>query len=406
MKFSGDSYEESLLTARRRFFTLCSMLDVSRYDACVAAHLPITGTALEYYYDSVQAQASDAESVFDHMKARFQTTDVQDRALTKWQATTFASVHTSQHSDGYETLKALYSSGQRIHRALPDAYEADVHLRDFLLRAYSEEPLYSRVPERPASSSSDVLEQLAAAITRYENYILIRKRSSSDERQLRNARTAAIEFVDELGIDDKESDGASEQLYVTRRVIPRTKLETTAATVPKISPATLNPLDKQGVRKTCHGCGSIEHFLFEYPKASREKKINFYDSVVEHGQGEPFEAGQQVAEKPSLFFSAAVTDVDTLLSITAPLPPCVDAVTFLGACVDTGAEVSVAGARQYAAYLRSSALPISQQPATVRTSKKMFRFGTQVFESMHVARIRFPVTPITGPSPAFLEFKV
>jgi hypothetical protein len=217
---------------------------------------------------------------------------------------------------------------------------------------------------------------------------------------------AAIGFVDELGIDDKESDGASEQLYVTRRVIPRTKPETTAATVPQISPATLNPLDKQDVRKTCHGCGFIEHFLFECPKASREKKINFYDSFVEHGQGELFEAGPQAAETPSLCFTAAVTDVDTLFSITAPSPPCVDAVAFLGACVDTGAEVSVAGARQYAAYLRSSALPISQQPATVRTSKKMFRFGTQVFESMHVARIRLPVRPITGPSPAFFEFKV
>jgi hypothetical protein len=91
MKFNGDSYEESLLTARGRFFTLCSILDVNRYDACVAAHLPFTGTALEYYYDNVQAQASDAESVFDRMKARFQTTDVQDRALTKWQATTFTS---------------------------------------------------------------------------------------------------------------------------------------------------------------------------------------------------------------------------------------------------------------------------------------------------------------------------
>jgi hypothetical protein len=43
MKFSGDSYEETLLTARRRFFTICSMLDVSRYDACVAAHLLLPG---------------------------------------------------------------------------------------------------------------------------------------------------------------------------------------------------------------------------------------------------------------------------------------------------------------------------------------------------------------------------
>jgi hypothetical protein len=137
MKFSGDSYEESLLTARRRFFTICNMLDVSRQDACVAAHLQFTGTALEYYYDSIQALAGDAESVFDHMKARFQTTDVQDRTLTKWHSTTFASVQLSAHKDGYGTLKALHSAGQRMHRTLPIAYEADAHLRDFLLRACS-----------------------------------------------------------------------------------------------------------------------------------------------------------------------------------------------------------------------------------------------------------------------------
>jgi hypothetical protein len=86
------------------------MLDVSRQDACVAAHLQFTGTALEYYYDSIQAQARDAESVFDHMKARFQTTDVQDRALTKRKSTTFASVQNSAHTDGFDTRKALHSA--------------------------------------------------------------------------------------------------------------------------------------------------------------------------------------------------------------------------------------------------------------------------------------------------------
>jgi hypothetical protein len=53
MKFSGDYYEESLLTTRRRFFIICNRLDVSRQDACVAAHLPFTGTDLEYCYDSI-----------------------------------------------------------------------------------------------------------------------------------------------------------------------------------------------------------------------------------------------------------------------------------------------------------------------------------------------------------------
>jgi hypothetical protein len=42
----------------------------------------------------------------------------------------------------------------------------------------------------------------------------------------------------------------------------------------------------------------------------------------------------------------------------------------------------------------------------VLTPKKMFRFGTQVFESTHAAHIRFSVTQITGASPAFFEFKV
>jgi hypothetical protein len=59
------------------------MLDANASDACLAANLPFTGTALKYYYDNIQAQTSDAESVFDHMKARLQTIDVQNRALVK-----------------------------------------------------------------------------------------------------------------------------------------------------------------------------------------------------------------------------------------------------------------------------------------------------------------------------------
>jgi hypothetical protein len=58
-KFSGDYYEESLITIRRRFFTLCKMLNVHPLDACEAAYLPFTGTSLEYYYDSIQATAQD-----------------------------------------------------------------------------------------------------------------------------------------------------------------------------------------------------------------------------------------------------------------------------------------------------------------------------------------------------------
>jgi hypothetical protein len=90
-KFSGDTYEESLLTIRRRYFTLCSMLNVTPMDACEATHLPFCGTALEYYYTHLQSIAVDAAAVFDGMKLRFQTQDVQDRALVKWQSTTFAS---------------------------------------------------------------------------------------------------------------------------------------------------------------------------------------------------------------------------------------------------------------------------------------------------------------------------
>ena len=408
MKFSGDSYEESLLTTRRRFFTLCSMLDVNCHDACLAAHLPFTGTALEYYYDSIQAQAGDAEYVFDQMKTRFQTADVQDRALIKWQSTTFSSVRTSVHTDGYDTLRALYSAGQRIHRALPRAYEADTHLRDFLLRSCSDEPFYSRVPERPAPSSCDVLEQLAAAITRYENYVRLRSRSSnSTPRSFRNTQPSSIRFAEVPRIEQGNTeDEESEQLYVTRRVVPNTNIANATASAPHYSSPVLNPVDKQGVRKTCHGCGSIEHFLFECPTASRERKINFYDSISDRIQENDPVSDQIDGHELPIHFVAAVSDADTLLAIADPSVPFLDHVEYLGPCVDTGAEVSVAGARQYAAYLRRSSFPISESPAATETTPKKFRFGAQVFESTHVARIRFQVLPTMEQSPAFFEFSV
>jgi hypothetical protein len=150
-KFSGDSYEESLLTIRRRFFTLCKMLNVHPLDACEAAHLPFTGTALEYYHDSLQATAQDIVFGFDRMRDRFQTADVQDLAFAKWQCITFASVRTAEHADEYD--RVLFQTGQKIHRALPAAYEVDIHLRDFHLRACAEKPFVYRIPEKPASTS-------------------------------------------------------------------------------------------------------------------------------------------------------------------------------------------------------------------------------------------------------------
>jgi uncharacterized membrane protein YccC len=84
------------------------------------------------------------------MKLRFQTQDVQDRALVKWQSTTFASSRLAEHKDDYATLRHLYKVCQRLHRALPPAYEADIHLRDFPVKACADEPFSSRVPEKPA----------------------------------------------------------------------------------------------------------------------------------------------------------------------------------------------------------------------------------------------------------------
>jgi hypothetical protein len=137
--------------------------------------LPFCGTALEYDYTHLQSIAVDAAAVFDGMKLRFQTQDVQDSALVKWQSTTFAS------------SRLAYKAGQRLHRALSSAYEADIHLRDFLLRACADEPFSSRVPEKSALSSSDAQEQLTAAITRYEGYLARRRLRPATRTQERTS---------------------------------------------------------------------------------------------------------------------------------------------------------------------------------------------------------------------------
>jgi hypothetical protein len=94
------------------------MLCVCDVNVCLAPLLPVVGTTLEYYCDSTQVHASDSESVFDHI-TRFQNIDVQDRALVKWQPTTFSSVRTGKKAGGYEKLRNLSSTGRRIYCALP-----------------------------------------------------------------------------------------------------------------------------------------------------------------------------------------------------------------------------------------------------------------------------------------------
>jgi hypothetical protein len=108
----------------------------------------------------------------------------------------------------------------------------------------------------------------------------------------------------------------------------------------------------------------------------------------------------------NILFTYAITDAETLLSTAYPSSFCEAIPKYRGTCVDTGADVSVAGALQYAAYFRHSALPISQLPAATVFSKTMFRFGTQIFESTYIARIRFHVVPVAVIAPGFFEFEV
>jgi hypothetical protein len=104
-----------------------------------------------------------------------------------------------------------------------------------------------------------VLEQLEASITRYDNYVRLRNRT----------RAASILFSDDPHAQHEDAPDASakvsevDQLYVTRYTFPK---PITGAEQDPLSQRTfpkLNPVDKQGTPKTCHYCGSIEHFLLE-----------------------------------------------------------------------------------------------------------------------------------------------
>jgi hypothetical protein len=181
----------------------------------------------------------------------------------------------------------------------------------------------------------------------------------------------------------------------------------------------LNPLDGNGNRKTCHGCGSTEHFLFQCPDASQERKINFYEQLELHAarEGAPqIAASVQGVSAPSNISLVYEEEIPELLEVTCrPFEDvsgkAATAVSFcdsgyLGVCIDTGAESSVAGSKQFAAYLRSTSVPCRGNVATTKRPSKRFRFGTQIFESNHLATVRFPVTPVLDDSPAFFEFTV
>jgi hypothetical protein len=237
----------------------------------------------------------------------------------------------------------------------------------------------------------------------------------------------SIKFVDESESEQDlaisrgvKCNGASEQLYVTRRIVqPDGKCHNSKQKVSNSRYPKLNPLDGNGNRKKCHGCGSAEHYLFQCPAASQERKINFYEQFelhASHADSAQTDEGAQGAVAPSNISLVYQEEIPELLEVTCrPFEDASDkAVTavsfcdssYLGVCIDTGAESSVAGSKQYAAHLRSKSVPCRGNIATNKRPPKRFRFGTQIFESNLLAIGRFPVSPELDGSPAFFEFMV
>jgi hypothetical protein len=281
------------------------------------------------------------------MRDHFQTADVQDRALAKWQCITFASVRTAEHADEYDTLRVLFQTGQKIHRALPAAYEAEIHLRDFLLRTCAEEPFFYRITEKPASTSTFMRELLAAAIARHECHI---KRMQKNAGRFVQSQSPNFRFSDVTDIGSTENIVNSiDQFYVTRR-LPLN------APPSKHTQKKLNPVDSNGLRRTCNGCSSVNHYLLDCPEVTHEKKVMFYDALEQHSQvqnpGEdPSPTATTTGQGPNSNIRFALDGTNVLLSLASQSPSrrALESLSFLGTCVNTGAEVYVARARQYAA---------------------------------------------------------
>jgi hypothetical protein len=166
-KFSGEDPEQSLRLVRRSFFSACLLMHVNPSDALPATFLPLTASALEYYYEFIEVKAANVDEVFEMLRERFQTRTVQERALSKWQTLDFASQRSESDISDHDTLQNLFFKAKRIDRCLPPAFSDYLHLRDLLLRACASEPFCSRIPDEPAESSADAHAQLSAALSRY-----------------------------------------------------------------------------------------------------------------------------------------------------------------------------------------------------------------------------------------------
>jgi hypothetical protein len=117
----------------------------------------------------------------------------------------------------------------------------------------------------------------------------------------------------------------------------------------------LNPVDSNGVRRTCHGCSSVNHYLFDCPEVTHEKKVMFYNALEQHSQvhnpGEdpsPTATTSGQCSNSNIRYALDETNILLYLASQAPSSRALESSSFLGTCVDTGAEVYVAGARHYA----------------------------------------------------------
>jgi hypothetical protein len=130
-------------------------MQVSAAEALEASHLPFIASSHDYYYESIEGKVSRADEVFDMLQEGFKRRLFKNDLYPSGRLD-FASQKLNAGLSDHDTLQTLHLRAKRIHRALPKSYSDDLHLRDFLLRAYSAESFCSRVPEEPAKSYPDV----------------------------------------------------------------------------------------------------------------------------------------------------------------------------------------------------------------------------------------------------------
>jgi hypothetical protein len=241
---------------------------VTSDEALQAAHFPLTASALEYYYESIEGNVSTADQVFEMLRERFQTRSVQERALSQWQTIDFASQRSeSDHSD-HDTLHTLYMKAKKLHRTLPVAYADDLHLRDFLLRACTAEPVCFRIPEEPAKSSSDVHAQLSAAISRY---IANRARSSRIWSSFPRRSIGDYGSRTDVHFTEMSPKNGSEAEEVETHSVSKP--------LSSLQKQRENRLDRSGKQMLCHHCSSKYHLLSSCPTASTESKVHYLSQL-------------------------------------------------------------------------------------------------------------------------------